>query len=632
MINNKTTIFMEKVIYIIALGMGVFQIYNSLFRNLEPLRLQNFHLMFALVLIFLNSIKGYVSGKKKGWTVVLPFLGLTGSLLSTLYVNFKYDEMVMHVGRSTTVELIIGAILLVVILLATKESFGIAIPILIVIGIIYMFTGPYLPGIFYHGGFNIKRVIASLITSFSGAYGNLLNTSATYIALFMILGGFMNKTGAGNFFVQLALSIGGRFRAGPGLTAIAASGLMGSINGSAVAVVATTGVFTLPLMKDRGYKPEFAAAVCSVASTGGMILPPVMGVGAFIMAELTGNTYATVAISALVPALLYYLMAAAVVIVRTRKMGLQPIPKEELPKVIPTLKEGAAFLLPLFSIVYCLAVGYSTTMAALYAIAILIGVYLVMSLVKSPSSMLKASTYKPLIDGLADGALSCIGVAVTMAAVGILNNCVVSTGLANRLVSVILRLGNEGAIVSLIITMLLTLLFGMGVPTTAAYIILAMMAAPSLVRIGLPVLPVHLFIFYFATIANLTPPVAPATIIAGRMADANYVKACGHAMKMCFSSFIIPFIFVLRPAMLLQGDLIEILDVVGTAFLGLLAFAFLVEQYVFTKTRVFEQVLLAVATVCLLLPLQWYFSLTGIICLVSVILSQRTRVSHLKTT
>ncbi len=624
MTREKVAAIIGKILFGIAVAMGLFQLYSSIFRTLEPVRLQNFHLMFSLVLIFLGAIKVALSAqKKKILCLSILALGLILALVTTLYIQFNYSEMVLRVGRSSKIDLIIGAILLLVVLFATGESFGKAIPILIVIGIIYMFVGPHLPGIFYHGGFSVKRVIASLVTSFSGCYGSLLNTSATYIALFMILGGFMNKTGAGNFFVQLALAIGGRLRAGPGLTAIAASGLMGSINGSACAVVATTGVFTLPLMKKRHYEPEFAAAVCSVASTGGMILPPVMGVGAFIMAELTGTTYGTVALCAVVPALLYYLMNAGVVIIRAKKMGLEPIPKDELPKIWPTLREGAPFLLPLVAIVYCLCVGFSTTKAALYAIAILIIVYLLKRLTKDPKNFFTAATFKPLIEGLADGAKSCAGVAVTMAAVGILNNCLVSTGLANRLVNIILTLGSESGLICLIITMFLTLLFGMGVPTTAAYIILAMMAAPSLVQIGLPILPVHLFIFYFAAIANLTPPVAPATIIAGKMAGANYVKACGHAMKMCLSAFIIPFIFVMRPAMLLQGSPLEILDVVGTAILGLLAFASFVERYLFRKNTIVEEALLLIATVSLLLPMQWYISVIGIACWGMVIVLQR---------
>ena len=619
---EKLIPIIDKSVYVIACILGIFQIYSSITRSLDPIILQNIHLMFAMVLILLGTIKTAFKDNKNIFMKALPIVALALALTTTLYIHINYQEMALRVGRSTTIDLILGAILLVVVLYTTAISFGKAIPCIIVVGIIYMFVGPYLPGIFYHGGFSVKRVIASLVTSFSGLYGSLLNTSATYIALFMIFGGFMAKTGAGNFFVQLALCVGGRFRAGPGLTSIAASGLMGAINGSAVAVVATTGVFTLPLMTKRKYEPEFAAAVCSVASTGGMILPPVMGVGAFIMAELTGNTYATVAYCAIVPALLYYLMNASVVVIRAKKMGLQPIPREELPKLGPTLRDGAPFLLPLIAIIYCLAVGFSTTKAALYAIGLLIVVYLIKAAVKSPASMTKFDTYKPLFDGLVDGAKSCCGVAVTMAAVGILNNCVVSTGLANRLVNMILRMGGDHWLISLFITMCLTLVFGMGVPTTAAYIILAMMAAPALVQIGLPLLPVHLFIFYFAAIANLTPPVAPATIVAGKMANANYVKACGHAMKMCMSAFIIPYIFVARPAMMLQGTPLEILDVVGTAVLGMLAFASLVECYLMRKNKIYEQFLLGVATVCLLLPMQWYISLVGIICWLIVLLSQ----------
>ena len=610
---EKISKALKWMMFVIAICMGLFQIYNSIYRNMDPIKLQNMHLMFSLVLIFMGGIKK-ACDKGKSWLfIAIPSVMLVLSLIGTIYIQVNYDQMIMRVGRSTQLDLVIGAILIIVTLESTRETFGKAIPILSIIGIIYMFVGPYLGGIFYHGGFSVKRVIATLTTSFSGMYGTLLNTSATFIALFMILGGFMSKTGAGRFFVNLALSVGGRFRAGPGIAAIMASGLMGMINGSASAVVATTGIFTIPLMTDRGYEKEFSAAVCSVASTGGMIMPPVMGVGAFIMAELTGNTYGAIAFAAIIPAVLYYLLAGTVVVVRAKKMGLQPIAPDQLPKLGKTLKEGVLFLLPIVSIVYCLAVGYSTSKAALYAIGLLVLVYLIKKLVEDPKKFFTKEKLFPLVEGLADGAMSCIGVAVTMASVGILTNCIIATGLANRLVNLILNLGQNGQLFSLFITMLLTLLFGMGVPTTAAYIILAMMAAPSLVEIGLPLMPVHLFIFYFAAIANLTPPVAPATIIAGKMADANYVKACGHALKMSVSAFILPFIFVFQPAMLMQGSIWDIVYISGTAAIGLILFSFFAERYLVTKTTILEQIMLLLASILLIFPFSELISLVGIL-------------------
>ncbi len=613
---------MSRLVYVVAFAMGAFQLYSSIVRVLDPVILQNLHLMFSLVLIFLTGInKAAKAGKKPFW-MLLPAAMLVLALIGTLYVHINYFEMVYRVGRSSQLDLLIGAILIVVVLEATRTTFGPAIPILTVIGIAYMFAGPYMPGILYHGGFSAKRVLATLATSFNGLYGTLLGSSATFIALFMLLGGFLTKTGAGKFFVDVALAIGGRFRAGPGLATVAASGLMGSINGSAVAVVAATGTFTLPLMTERGYKPEFAAAVCSVASTGGMILPPVMGVGAFIMAELTGTPYGLVALYATIPALLYYLLCAAVVVVRAKKVGLLTIPKEQVPNLSKTLREGAAFLLPIISIVACLSMGYSTTKAALYSIGLLVLIYLATLLRRTPKALLRFDGYKPLLDGLVDGAMACIGVAATMASVGILTNCIVATGLANRLVSLILGIGQENPLICLFITMVLTLIFGMGVPTTAAYIILAMMAAPALINIGLPVLPVHMFIFYFAAIANLTPPVAPSTIVAAKMANANYVLACVDALKMSLAAFVLPYIFVMRPAMMLMGDFWSVVDVVGTSIVGLISLAFFTERYVVERTSLLQQAALLAAALLLIFPLPLLFSAVGILLFGGVLVVQ----------
>jgi TRAP transporter 4TM/12TM fusion protein len=620
---DKVSAIIEKVIFYLAVIMALFQLNNSIFPGIDPIPLQNMHLMFSFVLIFLVAIKKELLNDKSKYRILWSTAILILAMIATLYIQFNYKEMVQSVGQATKIDLLIGVILLIVTLEATHVTFGKAIPILIVIGIVYMITGPYFSGIFYHGGFSYKRIISTLVTNFSGLYGSLLMTSATYIALFMIFGGLLTTTGAGQFFVDIAMVIGGKYRAGAGLAAIIASALMGMINGSAVAVVATTGVLTIPLMMKRGYKPDFASAISSVASTGGMILPPVMGVGAFIMAELTGNTYARVAYCAIVPAILYYTLCASVVIVRVNKMGIEPLPPEDIPDPKKTIREGILYIVPIIGLIYALSSGYSTSRAALISIALLILVKILKIIVSEPRKILELNNYKSIVEGLAEGGKSCIGIAVTMASVGVLSNTLISTGLANRLISMILQMGSEGAFFSLCITAVLTLILGCGVPTTAAYIVMAMMAAPTLIKIGLPVLGVHLFIFYFAAVANLTPPVAPATIVAARIANSNYVKACGQGMKMCISAFVLPFIFVFREEMLLQGNLFDIINVVGSAFVGLVALSFFMERYIFAKNTILQQIVLAISSVLLILPLQLKYTITALVLVLVIIIWQR---------
>lgn len=629
MTREKISTIIGKSIFYIAVAMALFQLYNSIFPGIDPVALQNMHLMFSFVIIFLGVIKKELLNDKSKYRVLYSIAILILALGATLYVQFNHTEMVLRVGQATKMDLIIGVILLIVTIDATRVTFGKAIPIIIIIGIAYMITGPYFSGILYHGGFSYKRIISTLVTNFSGLYGSLLRTSATYIALFMIFGGLLTTTGAGQFFVDMAMVIGGRYRAGAGLAAIIASGLMGMINGSAVAVVATTGVLTIPLMIKRGYNPSFAAALSAVASTGGMILPPVMGVGAFIMAELTGNTYAMVAYSALVPALLYYTLCASVVVVRVNKIGLQPLPAKDIPDAKSTMREGILYIVPILGLIYALARGYSTSRAALIAIALLIVIKILKIIVTEPRKILDVNSYKSIVEGLAEGGKGCTGIAVTMACVGVLGNTLISTGLANRLINMILQLGNEGALFSLIITALLTIVLGCGVPTTAAYIVMAMMAAPTLVKIGLPALGVHLFIFYFAAIANLTPPVAPATIVASRISNSNYVEACGYAMKMCISAFVLPFIFVFRKEMLLQGNIFDIIHVVGSAFIGLVALSFFMERYIFTKNTILQQIALIICSVMLILPMQIGYTILAIVLISMVIFQQRKTIRAL---
>lgn len=589
-------------VYVIALVMGVFQIVTSYKRVLSPVPLQNVHLMLALLLIYLMAIAKELETKKRAARLALYTAALAVSLAGTLYIHVNYVDMVLRVGKANTADIVVGVAMILVTVAATCLSFGAAIPVLTGLFILYMFIGKSLPGILYHSGFSFRRVVMTMVTNFGGIYGTLLNVSATFIALFMIFGGVLGSTGGSRFFMDLALGIAGRFSAGPAMSAVISSALMGSINGSATANVATTGVFTIPLMKQRGYAPHFAGAVEAVASTGGMFLPPVMGVGAFVMAELTGISYAVIAASAALPAILYYLLASVVVIQRSRKMGLKPIPVEDIQPLRKTMKEGWMFLLPIVAIIYCMVEGFSISKAALVGLGVVFLIFLYKLCTARRGQALTLSGWKPLLDGTVDGVKQVTGIAASMACVGMMVDCIVCSGLATRLVSLVLKLGANSSFASLVIVMLVALLFGMGVPTTASYVILAVMAAPALLQLGLPVLSVHLFLYYFTIIGNVTPPVGSACIVASKMSGGDYYKTCFEACKMSFCAFILPYIFVYRPEMLSQGSFWAVVEVMLTAALGLFALAMAFERMFLVKNSLAEQAMLTVIAAVLIYP------------------------------
>ena len=621
--------FLRCLIYALSLSMAFFQLYSSTVRTITPTLLQNAHIAFAYTIIFLTAIEKS-SCRTTGKIAKLVYaVLLVMALAATAYIHVNYDDLIMNVGMAEPRDILVGIVLIIVTLEATRSSFGLAIPLLTVICVAYMFAGPYLPGILYHGGFSLRRVVSTLTISFGGMYGSLLNVSATFIALFMLFGGLLGKSGASQFFMDMAMGIGGKTKAGPALAAVISSGLMGSINGSAVANVATTGVFTIPMMKERGYEPHFAGAVEATASTGGMLLPPVMGVGAFIMAELTGISYAKICAAAAAPALLFYLLCASTVILHSNKLDLKQMDASQLPSVWKTFRNGCYYLLPIIVIIWYMCAGYSVTKSALAGIKIQFAIFVVKTLLTAPKKFFSLAAWKDISDGLVDGIKSVVGVAATLACVGIMVDCIVCTGLAHRLVIIVLALGRSDPLLSLVITMIIALIFGMGVPTSASYILLATMAAPALVESGLPLLAVHLFCYYFTIIGAVTPPVGNAAIVASRMADGDYNKTCFTAVKLALSGFLLPFIFVMRPAMLMQGTLFEILEVCLTAALGLVALSAFFERWLVVKTSWLEQILLLAISAALVFPSPLWVSAVGIAAFAFVFFNQKKRASVL---
>jgi TRAP transporter 4TM/12TM fusion protein len=372
-----------KLFKIVAVTMGLYHMSSIVYPVFSPVEHMNIHLAFALCLVFLA---GFIKNSRRPAARFIDLIFLAAAIFCSSYIMTNFVRMNTKVGLVTTEDFIVGIMLIVVVLEATRRTFGIALPILTMASIIYGCYGDYFPGFFHHAGFDWMRLVASLTTNFTGVFGPILDISASFIVLFMIFGGMLDASGAGKFFIDFAMSIGGKTKSGPAQAAIISSGLVGSINGSAVANVATTGVFTIPLMKKCGYSKEMAGAVESVASTGGMIMPPVMGVGAFVMSGITGIAYTKIAVSALIPALLYYYTAGISAHLYALKHKFQPMNEDDIPDLKKVLKEGGHFILPLLAIIYYMGIGLSVMRAGFNGIIVLVAIRPLQQLRKFPKA------------------------------------------------------------------------------------------------------------------------------------------------------------------------------------------------------------------------------------------------------
>ena len=462
-------------------------------------------------------------------------------------------------------ERILGVAVLLLVLEATRRSTGSFLAVTAAVFILYAKLGPYLPGLLFHKGYSFDRIISVLCYSENGVFGSALSTSATFIVLFVLFGSILNACNGGKLFIDIAYSLTGGARGGPAKTAILSSLLMGCISGSPVANVVTTGTFTIPLMKRAGYDGEEACAIEAVASTGGQIMPPVMGAAAFIMAEYTGIKYGALCISAFIPALLYYVALVFIVDFISIKKNLAGQPKEALPGFRAALHEGAHLFIPIIALIACLIYGFSAMKTVFYAILALILI-----------AQFRTSTrinWRQIWEGLRDGIISAVPVAVSCACAGIIVGVVSLTGLGVKFSSSLIALSGNNILLALFYTMIASLILGCGLPTTAVYIILASMAAPALVQMGVPVLAAHMFVFYFGCISTITPPVALTSFAAAGIGGASATKTGLKAFSFGIVAYIVPYMFVLSPALLGQGSLLVIGRSICTALIGVYSLA-----------------------------------------------------------
>jgi TRAP transporter 4TM/12TM fusion protein len=576
----------------LVVALALFQVYTAVFGVLPGPTQRSIHWLFLSVLILLTRPLG---GEKRHWSLAFVDYALIGvALVAGLYVPFNYETILERAGLVTQTDLVMGLLAILLVLEACRRELGWVLTGLATAFLLYPFVGPYLPGLLGHRGYDLERVTAQLFLGTDGIYGTALAVSATFIYLFMLLGAFFDQTGAGKFMVDLAFSLTGRVPGGPAQAAVLSSAMMGTISGSGVANVVTTGTFTIPLMIKTGYKNHFAGAVEAVASNGGQIMPPVMGAVAFLMAELIGVPYATIAKAAILPAILYFVAFALTVYFEARRSGLKGMSREELPKFWPVLKTGFLYLLPIVALIYFMVAGYSPMRAASFGLAAL----LIISLFKrdggaAPSGLFNASH---------SAAMGARGIAAACAASGIIIGVLNLTGLALKLSTLIVTLSAGNLAIALILTMLVSLVLGMGLPTSAAYLVLAVLGGPALVKMGVPVLAAHMFILYFGCLSTITPPVALSAFAAAGIAKSNPFKTGFTAMRLATVAFLIPFMFVYDQSLLLIGTPLNVIHTIITAFSGSAILAVGLAGWLHRPLKLWERLVFGAASLLLIDP------------------------------
>lgn len=536
--------------------------------------------------------------KFKGGFIVDYVLILLNIFVS-YYLLVLQDNFVLNAGRYTDMDVIVSCIAVVLALEIGRRMLGKILPIIAICFVLYAFLGNKLPSgaMFKTTTFSVKRIATTLFTASDGLYGQTLGVSAQYIYLFVLFGSILEMTGAGEFFVDIAFALTGRVRGGPAQAAVYSSMLMGTINGSGAANVVTTGTFTIPLMKKVGFRSAVAGAIEAVASSGGQIMPPVMGAVAFLMSELTGIEYGTIALASLLPAALYYVTLSAGVYFVARRDDIPAADPKEVKSAKEVFKKGWLYFAPLLILIGLLMTGSSAQKAGFYAILASFAVGFILKRENMTlSNLMKA--LRGALNGIAGIAAACIVAGIVM---GVIN----LTGLGLKISSIIVSIANGNLLIALVLAMLTSLLLGMGLPTSAAYMILAVLVAPAIVNMGIAPLAAHLFILYFGALSTITPPVALSTFAAAGIAGSGIWETGFEAMKLAITGFIIPFIFVYDYNMLLIGTPLSITVTVVTAIIGCIVLAMGLYGWFIKNLPWVSRALLLVCAIMLIIPTIW---------------------------
>jgi TRAP transporter 4TM/12TM fusion protein len=593
-------------ITLISIAMVLYHMWAIALGSPEAVWYRGTHLMFALVLVFLMHRR---SGAAEGVATPLDYVWLIVGITPILYLFVNYDYIVnriFYIDDLTWTDVVMGTIMTIVVLEGTRRVIGWALPIT---ALVFLFYGLFIARL------EPQRMLDQLYMTTEGIFGIPLSVSAAYVVIFVLFGSFMERTGTGQLFMDFAMSLTGGTAGGPGKVSCVSSALFGTISGSAVANVMVDGPITIPLMKRSGFPPHFAGGVEAVASTGGQLMPPIMGAAAFVMAEFIGVSYAQVVLWALIPSVLYYLACFSAVHFEAKRRGLVGVPRSELPRLGDVMRERGHMFIPVLTILVVMYSGYSAPMSALAG-----------TLACFPVAALRKSTrhyvsFDNLVEACVDGARNALPVALACAAAGVVIGVVTLSGLGIVFTQYVVHLSQNYLLLALVFTMCAGIVLGMGMPTTPAYIIMTALLVPAIVKFGVPIPAAHMFAFYFAILSAITPPVALAVYAAAGLAKSDLWATGLAAVRIAATSFIVPFMFVYAPELLMMGDWSKIVMATISASAGVVMFSAGLHGYFIGHSTHWQSVLLVVGGLLLIDP-HWSTDVIGVVFAAVVIATQ----------
>ena len=574
-----------------------FALYTAMFGVFPDMIQRGAHLSAVIALVYLSffaSKDTHVGVFGSTWRrLKFSLLGFLG-IATAGYQFFLYDDVTSRYGSITVYEIPIAILAIILLLDATRRTIGWSMVGLAIFFLLYAYFGREFPGALAHRGYDLERILEQVYLGADGIYGMPLGVSATFVIIIVVLGALLEKTGASGVLMDVAVSMTRKSRGGPAKAAVVGSSLMGMISGTAVANVLTTGTISIPLMKRAGYKPSVAGAVEAVASTGGQLMPPIMGAAAFLMADIMEVPYLEITKSALLPAILFYIAVFWAVHLEALKAGLKPLGNFEVPDVVDSLRNNGHVLLAIPVFVGALVSGYSVMYSSLAGIVCVLG----LSLLKKSSRMNPSQ----LVEAAVSASEAIIPVALATATAGIIIGVVTLTGMGLKFSSFIISISGNNLIIALVLTMASSLILGMGLPTAAAYILVATLTAPALVTMGVDLMAAHMFVFYSAMLSSITPPVALAAFAAAAISREPPMRVAMISVKYGFVAFLLPYFFVLEPRLLLMGTLGEAIGVFLMAAIGIVTLACVLQGYAMGSLSWLMRTVLAAASLCLLMP------------------------------
>lgn len=633
--SEKLVKFTAWTVMAVAVSLSLYQLYTAGFTALTALVQRSIHLGAILTLTFLlKPVFSKVRKDKFNIGTILDWILVGLSIYCASYIIINLTDIFERQGDWLVQDRVVSIVGTLLVLEACRRVIGNIMTGICVMSIAYAMYGPYMPELIIHKGYSIERIATTLWLTTEGIFGLPIGVASTFVFVFVLFGAILETTGGGAFFIDMAYALTGRFSGGPAKASVVASGFMGSVSGSAVGNVVATGSFTIPMMKKVGYRPHVAGAIEAVASTGGQLMPPIMGAGAFLMAEFTNTSYLTIIKVALIPAVMYYLTVLVFVHFEAQKYGLKGQPKEALPKIMNVIKNGLHFIIPVLILIYVLVNNYSPMMAGFVAVMSTLAISILANTFRWSRKVKKEVTFgrfalgegKSIVNALENGAKNAVMVSVACAAAGIIVGMVSLTGMGLKFSSLVLELSFGIKVLAILLIGGASLVLGMGLPVTASYIVLATLAGPALLDMGVPIMVAHMIVFWYSQDANVTPPVSLASFAGAGIAKANPMKTAFTSWKLAKGLYIIPIVMAYRP-LLGMGDNYElfhwevILTMVTTS-LGLVAFAAAIERYFFRKASLFETLLFWAASLGLLWPEYWA-DITGLTAFVTAISLQK---------